>query len=137
MTSNAAMLMAALVLSGTVLAQSSGPSAGSAEAGQGANLTTTGQAVNSGKKTGVPAEACYWTADGGTKKNPTWVLLNELAGKPGPTFCPDCNRLVVGHNPAPGPAGGAAIAKLPPKRDDYAPPNKHARTASAPIDRAE
>jgi len=52
MTSNAAMLMAALVLSGTVLAQSSGPSAGSAEAGQGANLTTTGQAVNSGKKTG-------------------------------------------------------------------------------------
>ncbi len=90
----------------------------------------------SGKKTGVPAEACYWTADGGTKKNPTWVLLNELAGKPGPTFCPDCNRLVVGHNPAPGPASGA-IARLPPKRDEYAPPGKHARTASAPIDRAE
>jgi hypothetical protein len=81
---------------------------------------------HSDKKTGVPAEACYWTADGGTKKNPTWVLLNELAGKPGPTFCPDCNRLVVGHNPAPGPAGG--IAKLPPRRDEYAPPNKQARS---------
>ena len=58
---NAAMLMAALVLSGTVLAQSSGPSAGgAAEAGQGAgqaanqgaNVTTTGEALNSNKKTG-------------------------------------------------------------------------------------
>ncbi|MCA6122958.1 hypothetical protein J6500_13775 [Bradyrhizobium sp. WSM 1704] len=58
---NAAMLMTALVLSGTVLAQSSGPSAGgAAEAGQGggqvanqgANVTTTGQALNSNKKTG-------------------------------------------------------------------------------------
>ncbi|MGX1106524.1 MULTISPECIES: hypothetical protein [Bradyrhizobium] len=52
MTINAAILMAALVLSGTVLAQSSGPSAGSAGAGQAANVTTTGQALNSAKKTG-------------------------------------------------------------------------------------
>ncbi|VIO65818.1 hypothetical protein CI1B_09260 [Bradyrhizobium ivorense] len=49
---NAAILMAALVVSGTVLAQSSGPSAGPAQAGQGANVTTTGQAQNSNKKTG-------------------------------------------------------------------------------------
>ncbi|MGY3690858.1 type IV secretory pathway TrbL component [Bradyrhizobium sp. USDA 3240] len=51
MTINAAILMAALVLSGTVLAQSSGPSAGSAGAGQAANVTT-GQAINTGKQTG-------------------------------------------------------------------------------------
>ncbi|MCA1396649.1 hypothetical protein [Bradyrhizobium sp. BRP56] len=51
MTINAAILMAALVLSGTVLAQSSGPSAGSA-VGQAANVTTTGEALNSAKKTG-------------------------------------------------------------------------------------
>ncbi len=56
----------------------------------------------SGKRTGVVAEPCFWTADGGTKSEPTWVLLNELAGKQGPTFCPDCGRLVVGHNPQPG-----------------------------------
>jgi len=52
MTVNAAILMVALALSGTVLAQSSGPSAGSAGAGQAANVTTTGQALNTGKKTG-------------------------------------------------------------------------------------
>ncbi|WP_166297605.1 MULTISPECIES: hypothetical protein [unclassified Bradyrhizobium] len=52
MTVNAAILMAALVLSGTVLAQSSGPSTGAAGAGQAANLTTIGQALNSNTKTG-------------------------------------------------------------------------------------
>ncbi|WP_298373064.1 hypothetical protein [uncultured Bradyrhizobium sp.] len=52
MTVNAAILMAALVLSGTVLAQSSGPSAGSAGAGQAASVTTTGQAISTGKQTG-------------------------------------------------------------------------------------
>jgi hypothetical protein len=66
------------------------------------------------KETGVPAEACYWNADGSTKKDPTWVLLNELAGKEGPTFCPDCNRLVIGHNPAPG-----EYVRTPPTRDEY------------------
>src|SRR5215207_8876924 len=30
----------------------------------------------SGGKTGVPAETCYWTKDGQTKKEPTYVLLN-------------------------------------------------------------
>ncbi|HMD55535.1 MAG TPA: hypothetical protein VKJ65_13380 [Phycisphaerae bacterium] len=57
----------------------------------------------SGSNTGYPAEPCYWTADGGTKTDPTWVILNQELGKPGPTFCPDCGRLVVGHNPTPGP----------------------------------
>jgi hypothetical protein len=56
MTLNAAILMAALVVSGTVLAQSSGPSVGTVQGGpgtsQGANVTTTGQAQNSSKKTG-------------------------------------------------------------------------------------
>jgi hypothetical protein len=55
----------------------------------------------SGKNTGVPAEACYWTADGGTMKDPTWVLLNTEIGKPEPTFCPVCGRLVVARNPPP------------------------------------
>ena len=57
----------------------------------------------SGKNTGVPAVPCYWTADGGTMKDPTWVLLNSYIGKPEPTFCPVCGRLVVGHNAPPGP----------------------------------
>jgi hypothetical protein len=55
----------------------------------------------SGKETGYIAELCYWTKDGKAKKDPTPVLLNELIGKPGPTFCPECGRLVVRHNPMP------------------------------------
>jgi len=57
----------------------------------------------SGKKTGYPAELCYWTADGKTKTEPTPVLLNEYKGSNAPTYCPDCGRLVVGQNPVPGP----------------------------------
>jgi hypothetical protein len=68
----------------------------------------------SGKETGYPAELCYWTKDGGTKKEPTAVLLNDTVGKSGPTFCPDCGRLVVGHNPAPQPG-----AKAPPNQEEY------------------
>jgi hypothetical protein len=56
----------------------------------------------SGNNSGYPAELCYWTKDGQAKTDPTPVLLNVLVGKPGPTFCPDCGRLVVGHNPRPG-----------------------------------
>ncbi len=55
----------------------------------------------SGKESGYQAELCYWTGDGKIKTDPTPVLLNELVGKPGPTFCPDCKRLVVPHNPMP------------------------------------
>lgn len=79
----------------------------------------------SGRKTGVPAEACYWTADGQAKKEPTWVLLNELAGKGGPTFCPDCNRLVVGHNPAPGDG-----VRPPPTQAEYGSRSRPHVTAS-------
>src|SRR5438477_6525095 len=52
----------------------------------------------SGDRTGYPAELCYWTKDGKPRKDPYPVLLNEFVGKSGPTFCPDCGRLVVGHN---------------------------------------
>ncbi len=68
----------------------------------------------SGKETGYPAEACYWTADGTLKKDPDWVVLNDLQGKHGPTFCPVCGRLVVGHNPDPPPG-----SRPPPTREQY------------------
>src|SRR5262245_3846451 len=70
----------------------------------------------SGEKTGYPAELCYWTKDGKAKDDPTPVLLNDRIGKSGPTFCPDCGRLVVGHNP-PAMAG----AKPPPTQAEYKP----------------
>ncbi len=66
------------------------------------------------KNTGMPGEACYWAADGKIKKEPTWVLLNSEVGKPEPTFCPDCGRLVVGHNPVPKPGD-----KPSPTREEY------------------
>ena len=53
----------------------------------------------SGAKKGYPAERCYWTKDGHVKSEPTYVVLNTRLGKPEPTFCPDCGRLVVAHNP--------------------------------------
>ena len=68
-----------------------------------------------GKDTGYPAELCYWTKDGKPKADPTAVALNETVGKGGPTFCPDCGRLVVHHNP-PAVDGG----RPPPTRDEYA-----------------
>src|SRR5205814_6157559 len=68
----------------------------------------------SGGATGYPAELCYWTKDGQPKKDPTPVLLNMWLGKSGATFCPDCGRLVVGHNPEPKPGG-----KAPPTEAEY------------------
>jgi hypothetical protein len=68
----------------------------------------------SGSNTGYPAEFCYWTADGQIKSDPTPVLLNLWIGTPGPTFCPDCGRLVVMHNPRPSPGD-----KPPPTREEY------------------
>jgi len=53
------------------------------------------------KSTGFPCEACYWTRDGQTKDTPTFVILNHHLGKSGDTICPDCGRVVVGHNPDP------------------------------------
>lgn len=53
------------------------------------------------KNTGFPAQLCFWTKDGKRKDDPTPVLLNQYLGKKGPTFCPDCGRLVVLYNPYP------------------------------------
>jgi len=68
----------------------------------------------SGKDTGYPATACWWTADGQIKTEPTWVVLNSTLRKPGPTFCPDCGRLVLGRSPKPHPGD-----RPPPTRDEY------------------
>ncbi len=57
----------------------------------------------SGKATGYFAELCYWGKDGGVLKEPTAVLLGQTVGRTGPTFCPECGRLVVGQNPYPYP----------------------------------
>lgn len=73
----------------------------------------------SGGQTGYPSEACYWTKDGAVKIDPTYVILNEYLEKSGPTFCPDCDRLVVGRNPAAGPNVNA-----PPTRAEYAAQNR-------------
>lgn len=70
----------------------------------------------SGGKTGYPAELCYWTKDGKVRKDPYPVLLKSWIGQPGPTFCPDCGRLVVGHNPEPAPG-----MKPPPLEAEYKP----------------
>lgn len=54
-----------------------------------------------GKRTLYPVEACHWTKDGKAKFPPTYVILNERMGKPGPTICPDCGRRVTIYNPTP------------------------------------
>ena len=70
----------------------------------------------SGGNTGYPAEACYWTKDGKPKTSPTYVLLNSYKNSEDPTFCPDCGRLVVAHNPR-----ATADATPPPTKDEYVP----------------
>lgn len=51
------------------------------------------------KRTGFPAEPCFWTPDGQQKKEPvSWVILNAYLNKEGETKCPDCGRPVVPHN---------------------------------------
>lgn len=69
---------------------------------------------HTGKRTGYPAELCYWTASGQTRRKPVPVLLNSYRGQAEPTFCPDCGRLVVSHNPAPDPNH-----MPPPTRTEY------------------
>ena len=66
---------------------------------------------HSKKNTGFPTEVCYWTADGGVKREPTYVLLNEYIGKEGPTICPDCGRKVYSHNPPPPPEKFAELRR--------------------------
>jgi hypothetical protein len=68
----------------------------------------------SGKATGYEAELCYWTKDGQIRKEPYPVLLNTHKGKPEPTFCPDCGRLVKPLNPAP-----SAGDRPPPTEAEY------------------
>lgn len=68
----------------------------------------------SGAATGYPCELCYWTKDGQIKTDPTPVILNSYLGKTGPTFCPDCGRLVVPHNPVP-----QEGSRPPPTEADY------------------
>ena len=70
----------------------------------------------SGDKTGYPAETCFWNKDGSIKREPTYVLLNENARPPkkGPTFCPDCGRLVTPMNPPAFPG-----RKPPPTQAEY------------------
>ena len=70
---------------------------------------------HSGKRTGWEAERCFWTADGKVKPEPTFVLLNRHKGEKGPTFCPDCGRLVVQLNPA-----VHAGSTPPPTKEEYA-----------------
>ena len=91
-------------------------------------MTFPVESPHSGKPTGVAAELCYWTKDGQPKEDPTPVLLNQSAGKSGPTFCPDCGRLVVGNNPLP-----LVGAKPPPTQAEYAARrgNKSARADAA------
>jgi hypothetical protein len=79
-----------------------------------AGMTIPVRSPYSGENTGYPAEACYWTADGQFKDTPDYVLLNSEVGKPGPTFCPVCGRLVVGRNPRPLPG-----SKPPPTQAEY------------------
>lgn len=69
----------------------------------------------SGGNTGYPAELCFWNKDGTIRTEPVPVLLNEYLGKRQPTFCPDCGRLVVSHNPSPQEGD-----KAPPTVSEYA-----------------
>jgi hypothetical protein len=79
-------------------------------------MTQPVDSPHSGKKTGYEAALCYWTADGKLKREPTPVLMNQLAGKKGPTFCHDCGRLVSPDNPPPMPG-----VQPPPKKEEYKP----------------
>lgn len=59
------------------------------------------------KMTGYQAERCYWTKNAQgewvAKAEPTYVLLKTRVNPDSEekTFCPDCGREVVGHNPQP------------------------------------
>ena len=60
------------------------------------------------------------------KKEPTPVFVKSRAGEPGPTFCPDCGRLVVVHNPKPKDGD-----RPPPTQAEYKPPRGRAREGAA------
>jgi len=112
--SAALLVLAIVVLRSTLLAP---PSAGDLSRRRTVVDTKTGEVFNdfvipenstmpwanpkTGEKTLIQGEACYWTKDGKAKLEPTYVILNEMIGKPGPTVCPDCGRTVSAHNPLP------------------------------------
>ena len=81
----------------------------------------------SGADTGYPAELCYWTAGGSVSSEPHAVLLNSLVGKPEPTFCLDCGRLVVRHNPR-----AADGHKAPPLKQEFLSRNKSGAGGTGP-----
>ncbi len=54
---------------------------------------------DTGKKTLYATEVCYANECG--KHGGTHVIMNELLGKEGPTYCPKCGALVRFHNPGP------------------------------------
>ncbi|MCA3004879.1 MAG: hypothetical protein IOD15_05875 [Phycisphaerales bacterium] len=58
-------------------------------------------ATSAGERVLYPAELCWYDPEGNVMAEPTAVLLNEYAGKPGETLCPHCNRRVVKRNPGP------------------------------------
>ena len=63
-------------------------------------LTFPVKSPYSGKNTGhLAEETCNWTADGKVDSKDTYLLMNKTLGKTGPTFCPECHRLVVRNNP--------------------------------------
>jgi hypothetical protein len=83
----------------------------------------------SGENTGFPAEMCFWKADGSIRAGGVPVLLNQYKGLGEPTFCPECGRLVVGHNPPADPT-----RKPPPTKTEYEARNK-GRTRNNNTDR--
>lgn len=62
-----------------------------------------------GEQGGYTAELCYWVKLGddewGAKSDPTYVIMkNKIDPETEEaTYCPDCGREVVGHNPLPPP----------------------------------
>lgn len=75
-------------------------------------------------KAAFRAELCYWTKEGKTKTEPTPVLLNSNIGKPEPTYCPDCGRLVTPLNAPPMPGIPDDQQRVPPLQGERATANK-------------
>jgi hypothetical protein len=127
----AGMLMCAGVLALGLMWRAHFPSsaAGRASAGRMFICSETGKAFrhtlregqsipvrspHSGRQTGYEADTCYWTREGSISDEPRYVYVAGRWGGSGPTFCPDCGRLVRPLNPAPRP--GAAP---PPMEAEY------------------
>ncbi len=53
-----------------------------------------------GQDTLYRTEVCYWGEEC-RKAGGTHVIMNELLGKEGPTYCPVCGHVMRFHNPRP------------------------------------